>query len=98
MANIGEPLLRDDYFDHVLQGDTPERLAPHIHQEEIVGRTAKGRPRHVRVDNQGRIVLAPDANIQSVQLTDLLNQVLAVLKDVRLGLSLLTDQDLENKS
>jgi len=58
-----EPKLRNRYFWPPIGDDVPDRVEPRRHEEEIVGRTDKGRPRHVRVDNQGRLILSPHSII-----------------------------------
>ena len=94
---LAEERLRLEYFFKLFADDIAERLLPNFHRNELVGVTSQGRSRSARVDNQGRLVLAPGSDIKSTELADLLNQVLSVLKDVRLGLTILTDKELTDQ-
>lgn len=67
MSNIDEP-REAPYSQEYRQGsqDEPERMEPTFHRYEMVGRTARGRPRHVRVDSIGRLVISPDSSIHDL--------------------------------
>ena len=91
---LAEERLVLEYFYKLFGDDIAERLDPNFHRNELVGLTAKGRSRSVRVDNQGRLVLAPGLEVKLTELIDLNSQVLSAIKDVRLGLSIQLNQDL----
>ena len=91
---LAEERLVLEYFYKRFGDDIAERLKPDFHRNELVGQTVQGRSRSVRVDNQGRLVLAPGLEVKLTELIDQNNQVMQVLKDVRLGLSIQLDRDL----
>ena len=91
---LAEDRLVLEYFYKLFGDDIAEQLKPNFHRNELVGLTSKGRSRSVRVDNQGRLVLAPGLEVKLTQLINLNSQVLSAIKDVRLGLSIQLDQDL----
>ena len=43
--------------------DEPERELPTYHRTEMLGRSALGRPRHLRVDRLGRMMLSPEGAV-----------------------------------
>ena len=91
---LAEERLVLEYFYKRFGDDIAERLKPDFHRNELVVQTVQGRSRSVRVDNQGRLVLAPGLEVKLTELIDQNNQVMQVLKDVRLGLSIQLDRDL----
>ena len=95
--NPDEPKIVESELLRTGQADEAERIIPTYHREEIVGRTAEGRPRTIRVDRRGRIELAPASDIRAGHVEEKLDLIIGLLSDVRLGLSLFIGEDLENK-
>lgn len=86
MADVigkNEELLTEKYFYPLKGDDVPERKHPTFHQEELIGRTADGRIRTVRVDNQGRLVLSP-GSVPSTDpmLTSKLDEIVGILNSL----------------